>query len=137
VLRWVFEDEGDRAGALHLRDTVAAGIVRAIAPPTLLPEVAGVLVRAVRAGRLDPGTAEQALAGLERVGIEDPEPHDFAQASLRLALRTGMQLGDATYVEIARRLAAPLVSGDRQQLGAATAVGVAAIPLAQVPGAVW
>jgi predicted nucleic acid-binding protein len=133
VLRWVFDDETHREEALRLRDGLTTGWLGVSAPPTLLPEVGGVLVRAVRAGRIDAAEAELALDGLEQIGIDDPEPHAFAMMSLRLALRTGLLLGDATYVATAQRLGVPLVSGDNRQLAAAASVGVAAIALVDLP----
>lgn len=133
VLRWAFDDEADRDGALAVSDRLADGTLHAIAPPTFLPEVAGVLVRAIRAGRILPEIAETVMAALVKVAIDEPEPHGFAAAAMRHALGHGLHVQDATYLETARRSGAPLISADRAQLEAAVRMGLAAIALTDVP----
>ncbi len=133
VLRWAFEDETDREGALVIADRLAEGSLRAIAPPTFLPEVAGVLVRAIRANRVSRGEAEAALSALVNVAIDEAEPHGFAAAAMRHALAQGLHVQDATYLEAARRTGAPLVTADLAQLAAAIRMDLAAIPLSEVP----
>jgi len=133
ALRWILEDEADREGALRIRAALEEGRLLADAPPTFLPEVAGALTRAVRAGRMTAAAAFASLDGLSRVGVDTPELHAFVQDSMRIAMRTGIQVQDATYIRTAQRLGVPLVSADRAQLAAAAAVAVVAVPLASVP----
>ena len=133
VLRWAFEDEADLDGALALSDRLADGTLHAIAPPTFLPEVAGVLVRAIRAGRILPEVAETVMAAFVKVAIDAPEPHGFATAAMRHALSHGLHVQDATYLETARRSGAPLISADRAQLEAAMRMGLASVALTDVP----
>ena len=133
ALRWIFEDEEDRAGAIRVRDALVDGRLLVTVPPTFLPEVAGVLVRAVRAGRLHPDKARFALGTLERVAIDDPEPHGFAVTAMAVALDSGLRLQDATYLETARRVSAPLISADHRQVSAARSSGIGAVVLADLP----
>jgi predicted nucleic acid-binding protein len=133
VLRWVFDNEADRGGALVVAARLADGSLRAVAPPTFLPEVAGVLVRAVRAGRVSRDTAESVMSALITVAIDEAEPHGFAAAAMRHALAQGLQVQDATYLETARRTGAALISADQQQLAAANRMGVTTVPLGEVP----
>jgi predicted nucleic acid-binding protein len=133
VLRWAFDDEADRDGAVAVAQRLSDGSLRAVAPPTFLPEVAGVLVRAIRAGRIAPDLAETVMSALIRVAIDEPEPHGFALAAMRHALAQGLHVQDATYLETARRTGALLISADLEQLAAAGRLGLAALPLNQVP----
>jgi predicted nucleic acid-binding protein len=133
VLRWVFEDEADREGALAVADRLADGTLRGVAPPTFLPEVAGVLVRAVRAGRILPEAAEGVMSALIRIAIDAPEPHGFAMTAMRHALEHGLHVQDATYLETARRRDAPLISADEAQLRAAARMGLTAMSISEVP----
>lgn len=133
VLRWILEDETDREGALRIREALEDGRLLADAPPTFLPEVAGALVRAVRAGRMSEDAAFASLDNLSRVGVDTAELHAFVQDSMRIAMLTGIRVQDATYIRTAQRLAFPLVSADRAQVAAAEAASVVAVPLASVP----
>ncbi len=48
VLRWAFEDEADRAGALRIEQALRDGRVHAVEPPLFLFEVASTLERGTR-----------------------------------------------------------------------------------------
>jgi len=133
VLRWAFADEADREGALHVAARLADGTLRAVAPPTFLAEVAGVLVRAIGAGRLPRDAADAVMAELVKVAIDEVEPHGFAVAAMKHALGHGLHIQDATYLETARRTGAPLITADRVQLQAATDMGLATLALSEVP----
>jgi predicted nucleic acid-binding protein len=133
VLRWAFDDEADREGALHVAARLADGTLRAVAPPTFLAEVAGVLVRAIRAGRLPRIAADAVMAELVKVAIDEVEPHGLAVAAMKHALGHGLHVPDATYLETARRTGAPLITADRAQLQAATDMGLATLALSEVP----
>jgi predicted nucleic acid-binding protein len=133
VLRWAFDDEADREGALTVAARLADGSLRAVAPPTFLPEVAGVLVRAIRAGRVTRDTAESVMSALINVAIDEAEPHGFADAAMKHALDQGLHVQDATYLETARRTGAALISADRAQLDAATRMGLTTVSLGEVP----
>lgn len=133
VLRWAFDDETDREGALRVAARLADGSLRAVAPPTFLAEVAGVLVRATRAGRLSKDAADAVMSELVKVAIDEVEPHGFAVAAMKHALGHGLHVQDATYLETARRTGATLVSADRAQLQAATVMGLATLALGEVP----
>lgn len=133
VLRWVFEDEQDREGATRIADALAEGRLRAVAPPTFLAEVAGVLVRALRAGRIDSALADVAMTALLKIAIDSDEPHGYAASAMGIALARGLHVQDAMYLETAQRFSIPLVSGDREQLDAARGMRLAAIALDTVP----
>jgi predicted nucleic acid-binding protein len=132
ILRWAFEDEADRQGALIVADALLSGELRAFAPTNFLLEVATSLLIAVRAGRVAREIADRVLAALTSVAIDEVEPHGLAVAAFNLALATGTRVPDAAYLVTASRMDVPLISADRAQLAAALAVGIDAVPLAEV-----
>lgn len=132
VLRWAFEDEDERQGAIAITEGLISGRVRAVAPPTFLPEVAGVLVRAVRSGRMTRANAERVLEALARVEIGEVDHHGFARSVMDLALEVGLHVQDAAYLETARSAGLLLVTADRAQLEAARRIGVRAVALEEV-----
>jgi predicted nucleic acid-binding protein len=132
VLRWAFEDEPDRAGAVHVAHALADNLLDVVGPPNFLLEVASVLLLALRSGRIDRESADSILEGLARVAIPEQEAHAFAVASYRLALATGIRVPDAAYLETASRASASLISADVTQLRAAAERGLVAIPLSSV-----
>jgi predicted nucleic acid-binding protein len=133
VMRWAFQDEQDREGALRISEAMASGGLMAVGPPNFLLEVAAALVIGIRTRRIDRQVADAILVELARIGVDEVDPHGFASASYRVALIEGIRVPDAAYVETARRSGAALVSADLGQLRAASAQGVLTIPLGEVP----
>jgi predicted nucleic acid-binding protein len=133
VLRWAFEDETDRAGASAVADALQAGSLTASAPPNFLLEVAASLVIGLRAGRISRQTLDTVIGALAAIAIDEADPHRFAEAALDIALRTGLRVPDAAYLETARRAGATLISADLAQLRGAMQMGIAATPLSEVP----
>lgn len=133
VLRWAFDDEVDRAGATLVADALAEGRLDAVGPPNFLLEVAGVLALAMRNGRTSHEGATRVMAAMTAIAIDEVEPHGFAAATLQLAMDTGLRVPDASYLEVARRRGATLISADARQLEAATRVGVPGIGLDALP----
>ena len=133
VLRWAFGDELDREGATRIAEALAEGRLHAIAPPTFLAEVAGVLVRAIRAGRIETSLADMVMAALLKIAIDADEPHGYAVSAMGIALAQGLHVQDAMYLETAQRFGSPLVSADREQLEAAGGMHLATVALDEVP----
>ena len=133
VLRWAFEDEVDRAGALRVEHALREGRLQAVEPPLFLLEVASAMEKGIRERRIDRARSETVMAALGAVSFEDVEPHDFAGAAFSLALSTGLRVPDAAYVEVARVRRATLLTADRRQLEAAERLGVPAVALSDLP----
>ena len=133
ILRWAFDDVRDRAGAVATERALREARIIAIEPPLFLLEIASALLKAARDGRIDESRAAEVLGALERVELEPIAPHAFALACLRLALETGLRVADASYLEVARRRGAVLVTADEQLAGAALRIGVSVVTLAEVP----
>lgn len=133
VLRWAFEDEADRVGAMGVEQALRDARLHAVEPPLFLLEVAAALERGIRERRIDRPRSDAVLGALASVSFEEVDPHEFAAAAFRLALATGLRVPDAAYIEVARVRHATLITADRRQLEAAEHLGIPAVALADLP----
>lgn len=133
VLRWAFEDEADRVGAVRVEQALRDARLHAVEPPLFLLEVAAALERGIRERRIDRPRSAAVLGALGSVSFEEVDPHEFAAAAFGLALTTGLRVPDAAYVEVARIRAATLITADRRQLEAAEQLGIPVVALADLP----
>ncbi len=110
-LKWALNDEEYVTQAVALRDAaVRERRFEMLAPSLWVYEVANGLNVAVRRGRIDGATGEQALRLLLVLGVRlvDPAPVDV----YREAEQSGIAVYDAAYLALARALDAPLWTGD-------------------------
>jgi predicted nucleic acid-binding protein len=133
ILRWAFDDESDREGAAAVAEALQAGRLIATAPPNFLLEIAASLVLALRAERISRQTIDMVMRSLAAIAIDEVNPHRFAEAAIEIALRTGVRVPDAAYLETARRSGSTLITADRAQLEGAMRMGLAASPLNELP----
>ena len=126
ALAWVLPGEGDAATEALLDEVADAGA----AAPGLWPlETGNVLLQAEKAGRITPAERRQALTTLAGLPVHiDPDTaaHAWSQ-TFGLAQAQGLTVYDASYLELALRLALPLASLDRKLRGAATACDLAVL----------
>lgn len=123
TMAWCFEDECD-----ELADAVLDSFDKyEVWVPALWPiEVANVLLVAERRGRLTSAGSARFLELLGGLPIRvDGQTHERAFGSV---LSTGREFGlsayDATYVDLAIRLGAPLATRDKRFKGVCKAAGV-------------
>lgn len=133
VLRWAFEDEADRVGAMRVEQALREARLHAVEPPLFLLEVAAALERGIRERRVDRPRSDAVMGALGSVSFDEVDPHLFAAAAFGLALATGLRVPDAAYVEVARVRHATLITADRRQLGAAEQLGIPAVALSDLP----
>jgi predicted nucleic acid-binding protein len=133
VLRWAFEDEADRVGAVGVEQALRDARIHAVEPPLFLLEVAASLERGIRERRIDQTGSDAVMRALGSVSFDEVDPHEFATAAFGLALATGLRVPDAAYVEVARVRHATLVTADRRQLEAAGQLGIPAVALSDLP----
>lgn len=133
VLRWAFEDEVDREGAMRVEEALRDARIHAVEPPLFLLEVASALERGISERRIDREEAQAVMGALASVSFEEVDPHVFATAAFGLALVTGLRVPDAAYVEVARVRRATLITADLRQLEAAERIGVPVVALADMP----
>ena len=113
---WLLPDEAGE----DIEPVLAAG---AHAPLLLRVELANILLVAERRGRLSPAEGDAILALVARLGLAlDPAPPG-AEVT-RLARAHGLTAYDASYLALALRLGAALVTADRALARAAAAEGV-------------
>jgi len=133
ILRWAFEDEADRVGAVGVEQALREARLHAVEPPLFLLEVAAALERGIRERRIGRARSDAVMGALSSVSFEEVDPHAFAAAAFRLAQATGLRVPDAAYVEVARVRHATLVTADRRQLEAAEQLGIPAVALSDLP----
>jgi len=122
VLGWYFPDETKPAAEAARRQFATTG---AAVPALWWFEVRNALIVGERRGRIDVTETTEILAQLAALPIHiDREPDGHAIITLARAHR--LTFYDAAYLELARRLDAPLATLDRQLAAAARA---AAVPL--------
>ena len=123
ALAWVLPGEGTDATDIVLDEIAADGA----AAPGLWPlEIANVLLQAEKARRITQEERRRALTTLAALPVHI-DPDTAAQAwsrTLALAEAQGLTLYDASYLELALRLALPLASLDRKLRQAAATSGV-------------
>ena len=129
ALAWVLPGEGTDATEALLDEIAADGA----AAPGLWPlETANVLLQAEKARRITQDERRRSLTTLAALPIHI-DPDTAAQAfgrTLSLAETQGLTLYDASYLELALRLALPLASLDKPLRRAAEANGVALLGMA-------
>ena len=117
---WCFPDEDQRTSDAALsrlaEDT-------AVVPTLWWFEVRNILVVNERRGRVDAAGTAEFLAELDRLPIlmdRDPD----SETVVALARKHGLTAYDAAYLELARRLAAPLATLDQALVAAAQRDGI-------------
>lgn len=113
VAKWVLPDESEEVGPAKLKQDLVEGRVELHAPSIMPLEVANVLWRAEKAGRIarrDATEALRALAGL-RLALHELGWDDIAE-SFELASSLDMVTYDAAYLLVSSHLKAPLITAD-------------------------
>lgn len=123
TMAWVYSDEADPQSRALLAEVTELG---AWAPSLWRLEVANILEMGVRRQRHDAAFRDAALDDLGLLPIRI-DPHTEMQAwgaTRQLAAVYGLTVYDATYLELAIRLALPLATLDRELIVAAGRAGV-------------
>jgi predicted nucleic acid-binding protein len=123
VMAWCFEDESSVYG-----DSVLDALeVSQAVVPTLWPiEVANALLVGERRKRISQADSQQwvQILGSLPITIDDETSLHVWTSTLNLAREQQLSAYDATYLELAVRLALPLATLDEKLKAAAVAVGV-------------
>ncbi len=127
AVAWLFEDEAAPETDALLDRTARDG---AAVPALWHYEVANVLLQAESRKRLLPGRIPALLQRLARLPTEThPAPQGLDWAGLiGLAAELRLTVHDASYLELAERLALPLATRDRALRDAASSRGLAVLP---------
>lgn len=113
VAKWVLPDESEEAGPAKLKQDLVEGRVELHAPSIMPVEVANVLWRAERAGRIARSDATEALRALGGLRLALHElGWDGILESFELASSLDVVMYDAAYLLVSSRLKAPLITAD-------------------------
>lgn len=128
VVAALLPDERDAEAAGAVLDEAQAG--GAAMPSLWLTEVANALLAAARRRRIAAARLPALLLELETIPQETdiPDATTLRLAVLPAAIRHGLTIYDAWYLELAMRRALPLASLDARLRRAAAAEGVALLP---------
>lgn len=126
ALAWLLDDENNDASQSVLRHVAVEG---AIVPALWRLEVANVLQHSVRRKRCDQALVERGILRLEKLQIFiDPETNEHAWGETRLlAIKHGLTVYDAAYLELAIRRQLPLASCDGDLIKAAKKAGIGVV----------
>ncbi len=115
VAKWIIPGEPWEEQARILRDTVVSGGVEAYVPTLLLYEVASVILRAFSRGVLKLSDCMEALKALKYIGfnIQAVEWEDLVEI-LNIATAAKLTVYDSTYIYLAKKMNAQLITADRQ-----------------------
>lgn len=122
---WILEDESS-IGAEALLQSVLEKQFVLVVPALWYYEMYNLLVSACRRRRLSTEDAAMAAEVLGRVPIETVEipTADSSRDTFELALQYGLSVYDAAYLELSKRLQAPLCTLDMGLEKAALAEGI-------------
>ena len=87
-------------------------------PDFFYVEVAHVLLKAIRGGKVDPHEAAIAIADLCSLAIVPVPSSELAEDALAVAQESGTSAYDACYVALSDRVDAPLVTADKRLVNA-------------------
>jgi predicted nucleic acid-binding protein len=120
---WFFEDEGGDYSSTVLESLNNA---EAFVPSLWSLEIANVLIIAGRRGRCSEAEATRFIELLDDlpITIDEDTAHRAMHTTYQLAREYGLTAYDASYLELAMRLGAPLATMDRQLANAAQKAGV-------------
>ena len=115
VAKWVLPGEPNEENALKLKKDHVLGLVELHAPAFIVEEVANALWRATKLRRLSKEDAQQALIALNDMKIILYEL-DWAKAaqSLAIACKHNIALYDASYLFLADKIKAQLLTADNK-----------------------
>jgi len=112
-VRAVDPESGDERARAWL-EAIAGERLDASVPDVFFLEVTNTFTKLIRAGRLEPQAAEDALGFAHSLELSVIETRDIVWEILAAALDTGLSAYDASYVVVAARADAVLVTADRR-----------------------
>ena len=115
IAKWILPGEPWEDQALKLREKLVNGEIEVHEPVLLVYELASLLVRAIRMGRIKSEDGKLAMKLLNKLGIKLYEINLSEGANLiELAENLNITTYDATYISLAKKLKALLISADNE-----------------------
>ena len=114
--KWVLPPDAEpfHEEALELLRRYAEGEVSFLIPDLFWPEVASILWKCVRVGRMDEALATAGLKGLRDLALQNVPTEEVIEEALQLALVTGRTVYDSVYVAAAMTRDAVFVTADER-----------------------
>ncbi len=127
TLAWIHEDERTPQVVAIARQSVKSGVV---VRSLWASEIANAMLMALRRKRMTQAGLDEALATLRRLRLSfDHTPHDLVwRQMLPLAMKHGLTVYDATYLELAIRKQLPLATLDESLAAAARVEKLEVLP---------
>ena len=119
---WVFPDESD-LGADAILDAIEDGVHDGLVPVHWFLEMCNSLVMGVRRGRIAREDVAEYLLDLSSLDLITDTEADLNRA-IELAMRYGLTVYDAVYLELALRARVPIATLDSRLRRAASETGV-------------
>ncbi len=121
--KWVLPPahEPNAAQALALLRQYVQGAVHLTVPSLFWTEIANLLWKSARTGRISPKTAQESLAHLEDLQIPEVASRGLAASALSIALAFDRSTYDACYLALALQSARPLITADLRLVNAVAA----------------
>lgn len=115
VAKWIIPGEAWEQEARAVADDVVLGYVEANAPSLLLHELASVLAKAIRAGKITLQDSLAALQSMKFIGINIHEINwDESVEIVKIAELTKLTIYDSTYLYLARKIEGALITADNE-----------------------
>lgn len=112
--KWVLPNEPQEDEALVLRERIVGGEFKAAVPDLFWPEMANLLWKSVRRGRMVAEKAVLDLAGLQDLDIGTYESFPLCRQALVWSLALGHSPYDLIYAALAQHLSAEVVTADER-----------------------
>jgi len=113
VAKWITPGEKWKRNARALAEDIAYRRVEAHAPSLMLYELASIISKAMRAGKMNPADGAKALQAIGSIGlIIDGICWDDLSEILKIAESTKLTVYDSVYVYLARKMDCKLLTAD-------------------------
>jgi len=114
--KWVLppRDEPFHEEALALLKRYVEGEVSFLIPDLFWPEVANILWKCARMGRVEPEAAEAGIEGLRGLSLQGLTSEEVIREAMEIALVTGRTVYDSVYVAAAITREAVLITADER-----------------------
>jgi len=115
VVKWIIPGEKWERNARALAEDIAYRRVEAHAPSLILYELASIISKAIRAGKMNPADGAKALQAIGSIGlIIDDICWDDLSEILKIAESTKLTVYDSVYVYLARKMGCKLLTADTE-----------------------
>jgi predicted nucleic acid-binding protein len=114
ALKWQFEDEEDRPGAMALLEDFVEGSVDLITTALFPYEILSGIYVAIKRRRISEEAGEKSVRYLLSLGIEQKTIDGLAEATFRMALQYDLSPYDCSYMSLAYSEETDFLTGDKK-----------------------